>query len=590
MVSENWNETEVPLSPAVLETVKELKFDRMTPVQAVCIPLLLQGRDISAEAVTGSGKTLAFLIPLLEILQKRPGKWKKLEIGGIIISPTRELATQISKVLDKFLDRINYLKQVLLVGGTTIKEDIRKLKNGVNIIVATPGRLEDILTNCKEVNLAAAVKSLEILVLDEADRLFDLGFSLKINIILSFLPKLRRTGLFSATQTKEVNQLVRAGLRNPCMITMKENDIYSTPTNLNNYYSVVEPNEKLAYMINFIKSKGPDLKYMIFFSTCACVDYFSTVIKTFLSSTKILSLHGKMKKKRHKIFEEFQTLESGLLICTDVLARGIDIPEVDWVIQYDPPSNASCFVHRCGRTARSGKEGNALLLLSESEDAYVIFIMKNQKVNMELLKLDVREDFVEKCFKCMRKLQKTDRLLYDKANRAVVSYIQAYQKHVCSYILPLRDLNLGKVFMGFGLLKVPRMPETKGRDLSSFKEDDVDVNLLAYKNKQKEAIRLQKLQNYHDTGIWPGKNKKKMKETEAWSEAKKNKSEKKTKKQKRKEKEKRREENNPGIKKRKRKNVISEEDLKELEEDIALYKKYKKGKVSEEEYLTRNGL
>lgn len=120
----------------------------------------------------------------------------------------------------------------------------------------------------------------ELLVLDEADRLFDLGFAAKINTILSYLPKLRRTGLFSATQTKEVDQLIRAGLRNPCMISIKENKTLSTPTNLNNYYSVIEPDEKLAYMINFIKSKGTDSKYMIFFSTCACVDYFSSVIKS----------------------------------------------------------------------------------------------------------------------------------------------------------------------------------------------------------------------------------------------------------------------------------------------------------------------
>lgn len=198
---------------------------------------------------------------------------------------------------------------------------------------------------------------------------------------------------------------------------------------------------------------------------------------------------------------------------------------------------------------------------------------------MELLQLDMDKSCVEKCLKCMRNVQKIDRLLFDKANRAVVSYIQAYQKHVCSYILPLKDLDLGKVFMGYGVLKVPRMPETKGRDLSFFQEDDVDVNSLAYKNKERETMRLKKLQNYQDTGIWPGKTKKRMKETEAWSEAKQNKTEKKGKKQKRKEKERRREENNPGIKKRKRKNVMNEEDLKELAEDIALLKKYKKGKV-----------
>lgn len=218
-------------------------------------------------------------------------------------------------------------------------------------------------------------------------------------------------------------------------------------------------------------------------------------------------------------------------------------------------------------------------MISESEDAYIDFIKRNQKVELEEVKLDVQESFVQKCFKCMRALQQTDRLLFDKASRAVVSYIQAYQKHECRLILRLKDLNLGKVFMGFGLLKAPRMPELKGRDLSSFQEADIDVNSIPYKNKQREAVRLEKLGKYQTTGVWPGKEKKRMKNTEPWSEAKKGKVEKKDKKKLRREKRKRREENNPGIKNRKRKNIMNEEDLKELADDIALIKKFKKKKV-----------
>ncbi|KAL6420128.1 hypothetical protein ACFW04_014080 [Cataglyphis niger] len=279
-------------------------------------------------------------------VQKRPEKWKTMEIGAIIISPTRELATQISEILEKFLKNIPLLKQVLLVGGVTLKEDAENLKKGVNIIVATPGRLQDILSNYNSINLSLCIKSLEFLVLDEADRLLDLGFSATLDSILSYLPRLRRTGLFSATQTKELQQLIRAGLRNPALIVVKEKSNVSTPVNLNNSYTIVQPEYKLSVMIDFIRSIGFKTKYMIFLSTCACVDYFSRVIQALLPSINVLALHGKMKSKRYKVFDQFRHAENGILICTDVMARGIDISEINWVLQYDPPSTASSFVHR----------------------------------------------------------------------------------------------------------------------------------------------------------------------------------------------------------------------------------------------------
>jgi ATP-dependent RNA helicase DDX55/SPB4 len=220
-----------------------------------------------------------------------------------------------------------------------------------------------------------------------------------------------------------------------------------------------------------------------------------------------------------------------------------------------------------------------LLLLSESEDAYIHFIKRNQKVELKLLELNVQKSFIETCLKCMRNLQQTDRLLFDKANRAIVSYIQAYQKHECNFILRVKDLDFGKIFMGFGLLKIPRMPELKGKDLSNFEEANVDVNLISYKNKQRESVRLEKLKAYQSTGIWPGKKLKRCKSTEAWSESKKNKSEKQCKKKKRKEKQSKQEVNNAEKKRRKRNHVITEEDLQDLAKDIALIKKLKRKKV-----------
>ncbi|XP_012251648.2 probable ATP-dependent RNA helicase DDX55 homolog [Athalia rosae] len=583
MKTQKWQDLDVPLSKPVLNTLKKLNFSTMTPIQAACIPLLLKGKDVAAEAVTGSGKTLAFLIPMLEILQKREDHWKKLEIGGIVISPTRELATQIYEVLSNFLIHIPNLRQILLVGGTTVEEDVTRFKKGANIIIATPGRLEDILSNCKDINLASSVKALELLVLDEADRLLDLGFTATLNTILSYLPRLRRTGLFSATQTKELQQLIRAGLRNPVLVAVKERASFSTPLALSNNYAIVGADHKLATMYNFIKDKGIELKYMIFFSTCACVDYFSHVLRMLFQSTNIFALHGKMKNKRYKIFEQFRSSDSALLLCTDVMARGVDIPEVDWVLQYDPPSNASSFVHRCGRTARIGNEGNALLFLLESEDAYIDFIRRNQKV--ELNKVELRPPTsVDKCLKVMRNIQQSDRLILDKANRAFVSYIQAYQKHECNLILRLKDLDLGKVAMGFGLLKMPRMPELKKQNTHSFQDPEIDLNVIAYKDKQRESKRLEKLKEFRVTGLWPGKNKRTAKQTEPWSEAKKKKFDKKERRDKRKVK---KALTGPVKKKRKK---ICQEDIEELAKDIALIKKLKKKKISQEQFDSEFGV
>ena len=329
------------LSEATLKTLDRLNFSSMTPVQAAAIPLFLQRKDVAAEAVTGSGKTLAFLIPILETLYKMPTPLKKHEIGALIISPTRELASQISEVLEEFLkDSDVGLSSILFIGGNKVEKDVLKFdEGGGNIIIGTPGRLEDLLMG-KTVGatqgqnkFVMALKALEILILDEADRLLSLGFENAINTILSFCPKQRRTGLFSATQTSEISNLIRAGLRNPAMIVVKDkgNRVQAerTPSNLENFYMICEPKRKFSILVDFLKSKSGD-KLMLFAATCACVDYFSILLKHFLPKTKIFAIHGKMKTKRHKIFNKFRQSDQGMLVCTDVMARGVDIPDVQW--------------------------------------------------------------------------------------------------------------------------------------------------------------------------------------------------------------------------------------------------------------------
>ncbi|XP_070167783.1 probable ATP-dependent RNA helicase DDX55 homolog [Polyergus mexicanus] len=232
------------------------------------------------------------------------------------------------------------------------------------------------------------------------------------------------------------------------------------------------------------------------------------------------------------------------------MARGIDISEINWVLQYDPPSIASSFVHRCGRTARIGNEGNALLFLLETEDAYVDFVKRNQKVELQQIKTKPNENTIEEC---------------------------------------LQYVDMGKLAMGFGLLRMPKMPELKRKDVSFFVSPEIDINAIPYANKQRELHRLEKLTEYQNTGVWSTNHRRKQKQTESWSESKKRKLERQEKRSKRKEKKKLKEGLSTTSNKKKRKH-IKEEDLEELAKDIALIKKFKKKKISQEEFDAAFGI
>uniref|UniRef100_A0A1B0BKJ9 ATP-dependent RNA helicase n=1 Tax=Glossina palpalis gambiensis TaxID=67801 RepID=A0A1B0BKJ9_9MUSC len=602
MSRKKWTSLEKPpLSKPVLDVVESMGFELMTPVQAAAIPLLLSRKDVSAEAVTGSGKTLAFLVPLLEMLSRRHNEspWTRKEIGAIIISPTRELALQISEVLQVFLthEQLKHLRQKLIVGGGSIEEDIKSVQNeGPTILVCTPGRLEDLFQRTGTLNLAGRVKSLEFLVLDEADRLLDLGFKTTINNILGFLPRQRRTGLFSATQTTEVTDLIRAGLRNPVLVSVKEKSTINTPSRLQNFYKIVEASDKFIALLDFLNSPSiQEAKIMIFFPTCACVEYWAGVMPHFLKQRLILSTHGKMKNKRKNVIERFRKEDRAILLCTDVLARGLDVPEIDWVIQWDPPSNAASFVHRVGRTARQGNEGYALIFLLPNEDAYVNFLKINQKVELNPLgnesspgQVDLKTVLAK-----LHKLQINDKSIFDKGVRAFVSHIRAYTKHECNAILRLKDMDLGKAATGYGLLQMPRMPELKTLKADNFigPDFDVDVQKLSYRNPQKEQARQEKIRAYEETGQWPTK-KKHKKLTESWEQSKKNKLEGKTKRELRKAKKLRKKETEAGEeqKGKKRKTHYTQEDLEQLANDLRLFKKLKRNKISDEDFCKEMGI
>ncbi|XP_026980834.1 ATP-dependent RNA helicase DDX55 isoform X3 [Sagmatias obliquidens] len=535
----SWGSLPVPLHPRVLGVLRELGFPYMTPVQSATIPLFMKNKDVAAEAVTGSGKTLAFIIPILEILLRREEKLKKSQVGAIIITPTRELAVQIDEVLSHFTKPFPQFSQILWIGGRNPGEDVARFKeHGGNIIVATPGRLEDMFRRKAEgLDLASCVRSLEVLVLDEADRLLDMGFEASINTILEFLPKQRRTGLFSATQTQEVENLVRAGLRNPVRISVKEkgaaaSSTQKTPSRLENYYMVCKADEKFNQLVHFLRNHKQE-KHLVFFSTCACVEYYGKALEALVKGVKVMCIHGKMKYKRNKIFTEFRKLQSA-------------------------------FVHRCGRTARIGHGGSALVFLLPMEESYVSFLAINQKCPLQEMK--VQKNTVDLLPK-LKSMALADRAVFEKGMKAFVSFVQAYAKHECNLIFRLKDLDFASLARGFGLLRMPKMPELRGKQFPDFVPVDVSTDTIPFKDKIREKQR-QKLLEQQRKEKTENEGRRKFIKNKAWSKQK----AKKEKKKKRNEKRKREEGSD-----------IEDEDMEELLNDTRLLKKFKKGKITEEE-------
>lgn len=358
----------------------------MTPVQASTIPLFLSHKDVIVEAVTGSGKTLSYVIPILEMLLRRSDPVPRGQVGALVVVPTRELAIQVHKVFKSFLDAQPESASAvrgaqLVVGGSklTPANDYAFFKdNAPHILVGTPGRLEELLANS-----GVRTTEMEALVLDEADRLLDLGFAASLRSILDKLPKQRRTGLFSATMTDAISELARIGLRNPVRVVVKVEAKTSerrTPASLENMYHISRPENRLAQLLRILRAETSNgaRKAVVFFATCAQVNYLYKVLAPLgpaqLGKVRLYSLHGKQTPaRREATFREF-VADSGpaALLCTDVAARGLDLPDIDVVVQFDAPTDPKVFSHRCGRTARAGRSGRAVVLLSRGpEEGYV---------------------------------------------------------------------------------------------------------------------------------------------------------------------------------------------------------------------------
>lgn len=337
---------ELGLSEDFLKNLEKFKFSEATEIQEKAIPLVLKGKDILGESATGSGKTLAFGAGIIEKVEKEKG------IQALIMTPTRELAEQVTRSLVDFSSYKN-LNIASVYGGVSIEPQIKKLKDA-EIVVGTPGRILDHIGQ-NTINL----KKIDFLVLDEADRMLDMGFIKDVKKIISQCKNERQTLLFSATLSYDVMGISFKYMKDPVKIkTQSQVD----PKKLKQVYYDVDKNEKFSLMVHLLKKEGSRL-VMVFCNTKRTVDFVADNLK--LQKLDAMALHGDLSQyKRQQVLDHFHKSQKFILVCTDVAARGLDIKEVSHVYNYDLPKDAENYVHRIGRTARAGKEGEAISLVA----------------------------------------------------------------------------------------------------------------------------------------------------------------------------------------------------------------------------------
>nr|CAD7423751.1 unnamed protein product [Timema monikensis] len=445
---------DLPLSEPTLKGLNACNYNELTDIQRESIGLSLRGCDILGAAKTGSGKTLAFLVPLLEKLYIK--QWDRCAgIGALVITPTRELAYQIFETL-KLVGTHHDFSAALLIGGKDLKFEKTRIHK-CNILICTPGRL---LQHMEE-NPHFDCSYIQILVLDEADRILDLGFQTTVDSILDNLPASRQTLLFSATQTKSqelvscyndsprsqdmischdvspkgremitclintrsVRDLARLSLQDPMYVSVHEHAQHSTPEGLQQSYVVCALEEKLSVLWSFIKMHLKQ-KILVFMATCKQVKYHYEMFCRLRPGTTLLALYGSLHQlRRMAIYESFCRKSNAVLFATDIAARGLDFPAVDWVVQLDCPEDAHTYIHRVGRTARYQLGGESLLVLLPSEEQGMVEQMSDSKI--PITKIKINPNKLQNPVRKMEALLARDPNLKASAQRAFVTYAKS---------------------------------------------------------------------------------------------------------------------------------------------------------------------
>uniref|UniRef100_A0A2K5EPQ9 ATP-dependent RNA helicase n=1 Tax=Aotus nancymaae TaxID=37293 RepID=A0A2K5EPQ9_AOTNA len=565
---------ELGLHPHLISTINTvLKMSSMTSVQKQSIPVLLEGRDALVRSQTGSGKTLAYCIPVVQSLQAMKSKIQRSDGPYVLVLvPTRELALQSFDTVQKLLKPFTWIVPGVLMGGEKRKSEKARLRKGINILISTPGRLVDHIKSTKNIHFSR----LRWLVFDEADRILDLGFEKDITVILNAVNaecQKRQNVLLSATLTEGVTRLADISLHDPVSISVLDeshdqlnpkdkvvqevcpppagDELYSfaIPESLEQHVTVVPSKLRLVCLAAFILQKckfEKDQKMVVFFSSCELVEFhYSLFLQTLLGSSgtpasgqlpsastrlKFLRLHGNMEQEeRTAVFQEFSHSRRGVLLCTDVAARGLDLPQVTWIVQYNAPSSPAEYIHRIGRTARIGCHGSSLLILAPSEAEYVNSLASH-KINVSEIKMEdilcvlTRDD----CFKGKRwgtqkshavgpqEIRERATVLQTVfedyvhsserrvswAKKALQSFIRAYATYPreLKHIFHVRSLHLGHVAKSFGLRDAPR-------NLNALTRKKRKANLKRpglHKKTQNKHSLAEILRSEYSSGMEPG--------------------------------------------------------------------------------------
>ncbi len=377
--------SQLQLAAPLARAVAELGYESMTPIQAQAIPVVLQGRDVMGAAQTGTGKTAAFSLPLLQRMlahENTSTSPARHPVRALVLLPTRELADQVAQSIKSYAKHTQ-LRCTVVFGGMDMKPQTLELKRGVEILVATPGRLLD---HIEAKN--AVLNQVEYVVLDEADRMLDIGFLPDLQRILSFLPKQRTTLLFSATFSPEIRRLANSYLQDPVTIEVaRPNATASTVEQ--HFYSVADEDKRHA-LHQILRQRGMKQAFVFVNSKLGCARLARSLEREGLNTT---ALHGdKSQDERLKALDSFKKGEVDLLVCTDVAARGLDIKDVPAVFNFDIPFNAEDYIHRIGRTGRAGASGLAVSFVSKSDGRLMADLEKLLKAKIELEPVEFEED------------------------------------------------------------------------------------------------------------------------------------------------------------------------------------------------------
>ncbi|XP_071955371.1 probable ATP-dependent RNA helicase DDX10 [Antedon mediterranea] len=472
-------------------------FISPTDIQKATIGLGLQSFDILGAAKTGSGKTLAFLIPLLECLYRN--RFSAADgLGALVISPTRELAYQTFEVLSKIGTQHDF-SAGLVIGGKDLQSEADRICQ-TNIIVCTPGRLLQHMDETPNFDCS----NLKVLVLDEADRILDLGFEKTMNAIIENIPNERQTMLFSATQTKSVRDLARLSLTDPKFISVHHHHEFSTPVQLEQSYIVCELDQKFDLLYSFIRSNTKS-KILVFMASCKQVKYIFDVFCMLQPGISVMALYGTLHQmRRMAVYSEFCKREHAVLFATDIAARGLDFPAVNWVMQLDCPEDADTYIHRAGRTARYEKNGESLLVLLPSEEKEMLRQLVEKKIPIQKIRTNPKKQ--QSVQKLLQSLCAEDFVLKQEAQRCFISYIKSVYLMKNKQVFNVQSLPLEAFSYSLGLAVQPRVRFLKRAEKRKKEQQMSKSSVPPTVSSDPKVLRIRKLlldEGSVETGVPP---------------------------------------------------------------------------------------